>query len=94
MSKLAKKPIQLTEDISASLSGDFIVLKGKSGELKAPKLSGLEITVDNTAHTIVLKNISIDKQARANLGTLASLLKNSLLGLQRPLVLNRSSRRH
>lgn len=80
MSRLAKKPIKLLEGVTAREEGETLFFKGPKGEqsvkipafVKAELLDGeIKISTDGNG-----------KQALANTGTTASLVKNAIIGVK------------
>lgn len=80
MSKIGKKPIIIPEGIEVNIDNDQIEIKGKTGALKIKALDYISVKKENDQ--IILKPIHIHKQARANWGTLASLIKNAIEGVK------------
>jgi len=79
MSKLAKKPITLTEGVQAEISGQAIKFTGKEGTLTLTILEFVKVEIkDNQAQ---ITSAAVHKQARANLGTMTALVKNALEGV-------------
>ncbi|MDP1719038.1 MAG: 50S ribosomal protein L6 [bacterium] len=79
MSKLAKKPIIVTPGVEAKMADGMFEFSGKEGKVAVKILP--YITVDFKDGQIVLKLEKGVKQGRANLGTMASLLKNAIAGV-------------
>lgn len=79
MSRLAKKPIKIPSDVEVKLDGQFLIFKGKEGELKVKLLDYVKAEIKNDG--IIFNSVAGHKQARANLGTIASLVKNAILGV-------------
>jgi len=81
MSKLAKKPIIITEGVKIELDGRMLKVTGKEGALALPILEFVKVEIkDNQAH---ITSEAGHKQARANLGTMTALIKNAALGVSR-----------
>lgn len=79
MSRIAKKPIQIPEGVTVDSKDGNLVFKGPKGEKLVPEMQYLSIEIAD-------KNISVKtekefKQARANLGTMASHIKNAIEGV-------------
>ncbi len=79
MSKLAKKPIVIPEGVEVKEAAGTLQVKGKQGalELKLPPFIFAELR-DKEA---LLKPSASHKQALANWGTAAALLKNAIQGV-------------
>jgi len=80
MSKLAKKPIPIPPEVKIEIKGDEIHISGKAGVLSLPLLSYLDLKVSSEGSISVTAHAN-HKQARANLGTMASLLTNAIEGV-------------
>jgi len=78
MSKLGKKPIIIPEGVQVVLSDRQLEVKGKAGALSLKLLDYVSINLEN--NQLILKPTIMHKQARANWGTMASLIKNALVG--------------
>ncbi|TSC82026.1 MAG: large subunit ribosomal protein L6 [Parcubacteria group bacterium Gr01-1014_20] len=79
MSRLAKKPIELKSGVSLVEDGGFLVFKGSKGEHKVKVLPFVNVVIKD-ATVSVTTNKSM-KQARANLGTMWSLIRNAIDGV-------------
>ena len=78
MSKLAKKPIIIPQGVEVKLTDERLEVKNKEILLSLKLLNYILVNVEN--NQIVLKTQQTHKQARANLGTMAALIKNALEG--------------
>ena len=78
MSKLARKPIQIPAGVTVQVEDAAVSVRGPRGELRVPLLPYLTITP--AANGIVVTRADENRQARANCGTMASLLKNAIRG--------------
>lgn len=79
MSRLAKKPIILPDNVTLKEEGSVLVFKGPKGELKVSTLPFIKVkTEENSAEISATSNI---RQARANSGTMWSLVKNAADGV-------------
>ena len=79
MSRLAKKPIQIPEGVTVESKDGALVFKGAKGEQTIQEMQYVNVE-------IVDKNINVKtdkefKQARANLGTMASHIRNAIAGV-------------
>ncbi|MDO8466696.1 MAG: 50S ribosomal protein L6 [bacterium] len=79
MSKLAKKPIIVPADVEAKLADGFLRFSGKEGKLSVKVLPYVSAELKDGQITLKLENAI--KQGRANIGTLAALIKNSIAGV-------------
>ncbi|HDH31274.1 MAG TPA: 50S ribosomal protein L6 [Candidatus Wolfebacteria bacterium] len=79
MSKIGKKPIEILEGIEVKINGGELELKGKKGEMSVKILPYVKIEIKDNQ---ILFDIQVNsKQARANWGTIRSLVQNAVLGL-------------
>ena len=83
MSRLAKFPIEVPEKIKATIADQILKISGPKGELSQPSLLGvkLEIVSEDTKNFVKVTRTSNSKQAKANLGTVASLVKSMIKGV-------------
>jgi len=79
MSKIGKKPIVIPEGVKVEMKDNFIILDGKQGTLTLPILNYVDIENKGNALNLSLK--SNNRQARANWGTMASLIRNAIQGV-------------
>src|SRR5262245_23463926 len=79
MSRLAKKPIEITAGVTVSSGESQLVFKGAKGEKTLPVLSGLSVNIAGQAITVTPTDS--DKQTRANLGTMCALIRNAIEGV-------------
>jgi large subunit ribosomal protein L6 len=82
MSKIAKKPILLPDGVEAAMKDGVLEFKGKSGSLTLPVLPFISVEIKDKKIYVTCQNKE-DLQARANWGTMASLIKNSLEGVEK-----------
>ncbi len=79
MSKLAKKPIVIGQGIEAKIADGVLEFSGKEGKLSVKILPYVAVELKDGQVTLKLeKDI---KQGRANLGTMAALVKNAVAGV-------------
>ncbi len=81
MSKIGKKPILIPKGVSVAKEGDLLAVKGPKGELKIKFLPKLNIGIEGDKITV--KPELSEKQAMANWGAMASLIKNAISGVER-----------
>jgi len=79
MSRLAKKPIILEPGVSVAQNAGVLSFKGPKGEKDVKILPHIEVEI-NDKNLMVKSNKSV-KQARANLGTTWSLIRNAVIGV-------------
>lgn len=79
MSRLAKKPVILPKNVSFSLDNKHIILKGPKGEAGFLMHENIEIKQQGDELYVVSKKTL--KNTKALLGTMYSLLKNSVKGV-------------
>jgi len=80
MSRLGKKPIEIPEGIEVTTSDSIITVKGKMGTLTVPILPFIKAEAKDKAMTFEV--LGDNHQGLINLGTIASLFKNALVGLE------------
>ncbi len=79
MSRLAKKPIVIPKDVAVSHDGALWVFKGPKGEVKKSFHSSVVIEKKEDSLVVSLKNNA--QHEKALLGTVASLVKNAIMGV-------------
>ncbi len=79
MSKLGRKPIAIPSDIEARLADGIFYFKGKAGQTELKVLPYLEAKLQD--QEITVKPVNNIRQARANWGTMVSLIKNAIAGV-------------
>lgn len=79
MSKLARKPIAIPQGIEVKQTDGVLEFAGKEGKLSVKVLPYTSAEIKN--NQIMINSGSDIKQARANWGTMASLVKNALKGV-------------
>lgn len=79
MSKLAKKPIPIPEGVKVEFDSGIMKFSGKEGNLTLAILP--YVAVASKDNQLIISGVGSHKQARANLGTQASLVKNALVGV-------------
>lgn len=78
MSRLAKKPIMIPAGVSVEERGGVFYVKGPKGEERVAILPFVSVAV--TPDGVVVTGSANHKQARANLGTTASLIAGAIAG--------------
>ena len=81
MSKIGKKPIVLPEGVEVSAAPRVLSLKGKQGTLTVAILPYTHVRVEGNQVQVTTE--AAHKQARANWGTMAALLKNAIQGVSK-----------
>jgi len=79
MSRLAKKPLIIPSGVTASLDGSVLIFKGSKGDLKVNVPYGISVAINGSE--ISVSTDKTTKQNRANVGTVWSLARNSILGV-------------
>ncbi len=79
MSRLAKKPILIPEGVSVKADGRVLAVSGQKGANKVPILPFINVAVEGNSIIVTAKETM--KQARANCGTMWSLIKNAVQGV-------------
>jgi large subunit ribosomal protein L6 len=79
MSRVAKKPIELGNDLSAELQGSALTIKGKKGSLSLNVNSEVEVTVEGS--TVKVAPRSGAQFADAMAGTTRALIANMVTGI-------------
>lgn len=79
MSKLAKKPLILPEGVTVKAIDGVLEFSGKDGKLSLKVIPHVKVEVSDKEMKFTSENRT--KQGRANLGTMASLCKNAVLGV-------------
>jgi large subunit ribosomal protein L6 len=79
MSRVAKKPIELSKDLSAEVKGQSVTIKGKKGSLTLAVNSEVEVTLDGTLVKVAPRSGS--RFADAMAGTTRAHLANMVAGV-------------
>ena len=79
MSKIARKPIKVPVGVTTAVEGNFVVVTGKLGKLSVPVLSFTNVAIGENGVSVT--STETNTQARANLGTMASLLASAIRGV-------------
>ena len=79
MSRVAKRPIELSPDLSAEVKGQSVTIKGKKGSLSLDANSEVEVTVDGNLVKVAARSGS--KFADAVAGTTRALIANMVTGV-------------
>ena len=79
MSRLARKPIELTGGVTVQQNGNEMLFKSSKGEKSLHILPGVSVTVEGNLVSVKVGEQS--RQAAMNVGTMWSLIRNTVLGL-------------
>jgi len=79
MSKLAKKPIVIPEGVQVNLADGVLNFSGKEGKLELKVLPYTAVEIKD--NQIIVASGAEHKQARANWGTMAALIKTKIEGV-------------
>ena len=79
MSKIGKLPVEIPANITITIEGREIVIKGPKAENRVPLLEGVETKIEGNILEFVLSHKT--KQTRSNWGTVRSLTQNAIDGL-------------
>lgn len=79
MSRLSKKPIAVPPGVTVEAKDDFVSVKGPKGEQKVSRLPWTEVKAGEGG--IMVGGAATNKQARANVGTMWSLVRNAIAGV-------------
>ncbi len=79
MSRIGNLPVAVPKDVTITLSGETVIVKGAKGELIVPVQSGIAVTQEG--ENLLAKKTRNDKKTRAAHGTVVALLKNAIVGV-------------
>src|SRR3989338_3160617 len=79
MSKLAKKSIIIPDGVTVKINNRLIEISGKTGSLSLKLLEYINLEING--NQAIFKPSFMHKQARANWGTITSLLRNAIQGV-------------
>lgn len=79
MSRIGKHPVKLPAGVTATISADEIIVKGKLGELKAKVPAGVSLKHENDE--IVVSPVSDSKEHRMLWGTMRANIQNMVIGV-------------
>lgn len=84
MSKIGKKPIIIASGVTVEKKDGVVEVRGENGVLSLPLLPhcAIEIKDRESGKEICVTIIDRNRQARANWGTMAALLKNAIAGVR------------
>lgn len=78
MSRIGKRPVAIPGNVQASVNGQTVKVKGPKGELSVTLPE--EVTLEQTADTIVVSPKDDTKRARSMWGLSRTLVENIVLG--------------
>jgi large subunit ribosomal protein L6 len=78
MSKIGKQPIQIIEDVKATIENGVLKFSGKNADLEVKILSGIDIEIKD--NEIIFKPQNDLEQTKANWGTMRALSNNAMSG--------------
>lgn len=84
MSRIGKKPIDITPKVEASVSGSKVTVKGPEGSLTLDHHPRVTVKVDADAKQIVVTRDKDDRESRALHGLTRSLIANMVQGVVEP----------
>jgi large subunit ribosomal protein L6 len=78
MSRIGKKPVPLPKNVSATVEGQKVTVKGPKGQLSLTLVDDIDVKQENGAITVMPRTDS--KRARSMWGMSRSLVENLVLG--------------
>ena len=83
MSRIAKKPIVLPEQLTLTQADNKVNIKGPKGELEYPIFAGvgLEVVGEGNERVAQVKLLHSNKQTKALSGTMRALISNMVTGV-------------
>ena len=79
MSRIGKKPIALPQGVTVDITNDVVTVKGPKGQLQAPVLAGLSVTIEDGE--VVVKQVKASRESSAFHGLVRSLIANHVVGV-------------
>lgn len=79
MSRIGRRPIDIPDPVTVSLSGNELTVAGENGELTRDMPSSVSVSVDDD--TITVEPSSNDRHDQAMWGTMASHIQNMITGV-------------
>lgn len=79
MSRIGKKPIEIPSNVTVTINGNEVSVKGPKGELKQTFNKDLEITQENGV--LEVKRPNDEKKVRALHGLTRTLISNMVIGV-------------
>lgn len=84
MSRIGKKPVSFPADVTVSLSGQDLGIKGPNGDLKLEVHPNITVAVDQNDRSIVVTRSDDLRENRALHGLTRSLINNMVTGVSTP----------
>lgn len=84
MSRIGRKPVTFPSDVSVSLSGQEIVVKGPKGDLKLVVHPNISVAVNEADRLIEVSRPNDYRENRALHGLTRSLIQNMVTGVGHP----------
>ena len=81
MSRIGKKPVELPKNVTATLEGRKITVKGPKGELQRTLHPAMQVVLENGS--VVVKRPSDEKEHKALHGLTRTLVANMVEGVER-----------
>ena len=81
MSRIGKKPVELPKNVTATLEGRKITVKGPKGELQRTLHPAMQVALENGS--VVVKRPSDEKEHKALHGLTRTLVANMVEGVER-----------
>lgn len=79
MSRIGKKPIQFTDQVTVNVEGKKVTVKGKLGELTQELTDKVTISVEDGV--VTLSRVDESKDAKAQHGLFRALINNMIVGV-------------
>ncbi len=79
MSRIGKLPIQIPSGVTITIEDDKIIVTNPKGTLEVPRLSELDVKIDDNELVVTRKND--ERLAKAQHGLQRSLINNAVIGL-------------
>lgn len=81
MSRIGKKPIDITDGVNVSIADRKITVEGKLGKLEFTHRQEVTVKIDTDAKQVVCTRVSDDRESRALHGLTRSLINNMVIGV-------------
>ena len=81
MSRVGKKPVVIPDGVTASIDGNLISVKGPKGEVSAPVVKEVSVSLEEAGVVVVPRDET--KRARSMWGTQRSLVHNLVEGVSK-----------
>ena len=84
MSRIGKKPVAIPADVSVTVSGQTLTVKGPAGELKLDAHPNMSLAEDTDAKCVTVSRPDDTRENRALHGLTRSLIQNMVDGVIKP----------